>query len=370
MQPPSVLASYHLSADETTHELSGSLPPDMRFPVASVTKTLTALLAAHLSVDGVVAWDEPLAASGDITRPVSLRDLLAHTAGVPFELHPDHWHTTSLTEPELTSATLNPPRLPLPPRTWHYSNLGYAMAARILEEATGQDYPDLLDERILQPLGMTNTSFPREEAEGPLALGAAAPAGDLWSTLNDLMTLARAIDGQRSDVVTWPMLALMLEEAIPDHTGACLGAGIRTHPLNDHRVLVSTGTIRNRTTCLMVWPRRGASILVAEAGYSHDSLRDAATLQWRRDDTHARTWWWDGQEVIELRHGDKIELVLRQTTWPFALFSGRPSDQTLIGVDWRGQPLELLDRGDALVGPGIVLTADVSDSAYAAAVLP
>lgn len=368
--PPSVLAAYHLSADETTREISGSLPSDLRFPVASVTKTLTALLAARLFVDGIVAWDEPLAASGDFPSPVSLRTLLSHTSGLPFELHPAHWESTPLSEPELSGALVSPPRLQLPPGTCHYSNLGYALAARTLEDVTGQDYSALLAERLLRPLGMTMTAFPDEQTEGPVVLGAAAPAGDLWSTLDDLMALARAIEGRRPDVITWPMLAMLLELTTPNHSGAHFGAGIRTHRVGHHSVLVSNGTIRNRTTCITVWPRRGASVLVAEAGYSHDSLWRAATLQWRRDDTPARMWWWDGQPVIELRHGHKIELVISETTWPFALFSGRAKGQTLVGVDWRGQPLELLDRGDSLVGTGTRLTADVVDSAHATAVQP
>jgi CubicO group peptidase (beta-lactamase class C family) len=360
-----VLASYHVSADGMTREVSGSLTPDLRFPIASVTKTLTALLAARLSIDGVVSWDDPLEASSDGQRPLSMRALLTHTAGLPFELLPEHWHTNSLTEPELTSALVHPARLRLPPNTWHYSNLGYALAARLLERATGQSYADLLAERVLRPLGMTGTSLPSEATEGPTVLGAAAPAGDLWSTLEDLMTLARAIDGHQPDVITWPMLALMLETAIPDQRGSCLGAGLRTHAVGAHRVLVSTGTIRDRTTCMTVWPRRGCSVVVAEAGYSHDSLRDTATDRWRRADTLVRTWWWDGQAVIELRHGDEVELLMRETTWPSALFSGRRSDETMIGVDWRGQPLELFERGVALIGTGMVLTADVSHSAFA-----
>ena len=356
MVPP-VLAAYHLGADDTTRELGGALPSDARFPVASVTKTLVALLAARLCQDGAVAWE-------------ALRTLLGHTAGVPFELDPAHWGSASLTEPELTSALVDPPRLPLPPGTWHYSNLGYAMAARVLERVSGQDFAALLDERLLRPLGMTRTSFPDEQTEGPAILGAAAPAGDLWSTLEDLMTLARALDGHRPDVVSWPMLALLLEGAIPGRDGAYLGAGIRTHPAGHHRVLVSTGTIRDRTTCVAFWPRRGASVLVAEAGCDHDLLWRAAAARWQRDDAPARTWWWDGQEVVELRHGDAIDLVLRETTWPSPLFSGRADGERLVGVDWRGAPLELLDRGDALVAPGMRLTADVGDSAHAAAVQP
>lgn len=361
-----MLAACHLSADETIREFTGSLPPDERFPIASVTKTLVALVAARLCQDGVVAWDEPLPVPDD-SGPISLRTLLGHAAGVPYQLDPER---LSLTDAEVTSALAHPPRIPLPPGTFHYSNVGYALAARMLEDATGQACATLLAEHLLGPLGMTMTSFPDGQTEGALVLGAGAPAGDLWSTLDDLSTLARAIDGRRPDVVSWRMLALLLGAAIPDHDHVHLGAGIRTHPVGQHRLLVSTGEILDRTTCIAVWPRRGASVLVAEAGCSHDALWQAAADRWQRDDAPGRTWWWDGQAVVELRHGVEVDLVLRETTWPFPLFSGRADGPTLVGVDWRGEPLELLDRGSALVAPGVRLTATAEDSGYAAARQP
>ena len=350
--PPALLAAYHLSADETTRQLTGSLAPDERFPVASVTKTLVALLAARLCEDGVLAWDERLGA------------LLGHTAGVPMELDAAHWGSVALTERELADAVARPPRLPLPPGTWHYSNLGYAIAARLLERAAGQPFPALLANRLLRPLGMTRTSLPDARSEGPLALGAAAaPAGDLWSTLKDLMTLAHALDGRRPDVVSRPMLALLLKGAIPDGDGVHYGAGIRTHAVGPHRVLVAIGHIGDRRTCVTVWPRRGASVLVASAECDRDALWRAGAQRWRRDDATARTWWWDGQQVREVRHGDAVELLLGETTWPFPLLSGRADGSALVGVDWRGELLELRDEGDALTGPGLRLTADAGDSA-------
>jgi hypothetical protein len=72
---------------------------------------------------------------------------------------------------------------------------------------------------------------------------------------------------------------------------------------------------------------------------------------------------------VELRHEAMVDLVLAETTWPFPLFSGRAHGQTLIGVDWRGEPVELVARAEALVGPGLRLAADVRDSGYAPAVL-
>lgn len=343
--------------------MTGAVTVDTRFPIGSVTKTLTALVAARLGVDGVVSWTEPLDSTGG-SDPVSLHQLLRHTASIPFEMHPDHWTGPSLTDDELGQAMERTPRLPLPPGTWHYSNLGYAMAARVLERATGRRFAELLAGQILGPLGMAQTSFPDPRTEGECVLGSAAPAGDLFSTLGDMMLLARALEGHRPDVVTWPMMALLLAQAVPVD-GGYLGAGIRTHRARHHRVLVSTGTIRDRTTCLVAWPGRGSSILVAGAGYSHDALRDVGTQHWRRDGATYRTWWWDGQEVTELRHGEAVELLLRETTWPYPLFSGRAEDDRLVGVDWRGQSLEFADRDDALVSSDMVLTANAADSAHA-----
>lgn len=366
---PSVLASYRCSSDQAARELAGDVPVDMRFPIGSVTKTLTALLTARLCVDGLVSWTEPLEpASG--SDPVSLHQLLTHTASIPFELHAGHWNGPSLTDEELSGAMGLTPRLSLPPGTWHYSNLGYAMVATALERTTGRDFAELLAEHVLQPLGMTATSFPDALTEGRPVLGAAAPAGDIFSTLGDLMLLARALEGHRPDVVTWPMMALLLKQAVPVDRGGCLGAGIRVHRVRHHRVLVSTGTLRDRTTCLVAWPSRGSSVLVAEAGYSHDALREAGAQHWRRDGASCRTWWWDGQEVVEVRHGEAVDLLLRETTWPYALFSGQARDRRLVGVDWRGEPLELLDRDGALIGPDMVLTANVADSAHTASDLP
>jgi CubicO group peptidase (beta-lactamase class C family) len=359
---PAILATYHLGAGESTRQMEGS-PELGRFPIASVTKTLTALLAARLACSGVVDWDERVGQARE-GRRLSLRTLLNHTAGLPFELKPTHWFGESLTDAELIQGLSRPPQMPLPPHTWHYSNFGYAMAARLLERATGQSFELLLADELLGPLGMSETSMPDPVSEGAPVLGAAFPAGDLWSTPQDLMTLGCALDGGNPKVVTPEMLALMLESATPDGAGSYLCAGIRTHPVGPHRVLVSSGTILGWTTCLIVWPRRGYSLLLAEAGYSPDSLRDVALGKWKRSDTVANTWWWDGQEVVELRSGDDVELRLRETTWPFPLFSGRGAGNKLLGVGASGQALALRRLKDSVVGPSLLLTRDSTKSAF------
>lgn len=359
MSAPRVVATHHVGFDGGDPEHSGLLRVDERFPIASISKTLTALLAARLAVDGAVSWDAPISPSTDIT----LRALLTHTAGVPFELQPEHWTATALTDDDLDKALIAPPRLQLPPGSWHYSNFGYAVAARVLERATGRRYSELLVHYLAGPLGMTHTSFPRPDEPPPL-LGAGAPAGDLWSTIADLVTLGRALNGDHPAVVTGSMLTMVLQSTVSRPDGVELGAGIRSRRVGPHRVIGATGTIRDRTTGFTVWPDRGASVVVAEVGYDHDALVDAAVQRWRRDDERVGSWWWDGQEVVELRFGDDVELRLLETSWPFALFTGRAVGSALVGIDANRVALELVRDGDSLVGPGIRLTAHVGDSAF------
>ena len=162
------------------------MSPRQRFPIASVTKTLTALTAARLCAEGVVDWNAPTGFRATDGEPISLRNLLRHAARVPSELHPRHWHVgQSLTVGDIDGLAGRVPTVDLPPLTWHYSNLGYALVARALQDASGEHFPSLLGRVILKPLGMSETSFyDANQSSRPAAtMLAAESAGGLWSTL-------------------------------------------------------------------------------------------------------------------------------------------------------------------------------------------
>lgn len=355
------LTRVHAGDDGTILEASGPIGLDERFPIASVTKTLTALLVARLAVDGVVGWSDPIAPSSGVTW----RSLLNHTARLPFELRPDHWFSAGPFRDELRVALRRTPSVWMPPLTWHYSNAAYGLAALRLEQLVGQPFPELLSHQVLAPLRMHATSFSRGVDEPPGVLGAAAPAGDLRSTTRDLVRLAAALAGRRPDVVSGKMIELLLECAVADGTGGALGAGLRLHREGAHLTLLCSGTILGHTTCVLVWPRRGASVLVANAPVGHRVLRDEAVQRWRRPEV-VRSWWLDGQEVVEVRSGDRVELLVNESMWPFPLFAGSARNGTLAGLDWQGDPLVLTDRGSELAGADVLLTAVSSESAFRA----
>jgi CubicO group peptidase (beta-lactamase class C family) len=129
-------------------------------PVAwwSFTKPLIAVAALRLAETGRIDLDAPLAG-----RPYGLRRLLAHTAGLGDygALPAYHAAVADGAAPwsdEDLFAHLPPDRLAHPPGAgWAYSNLGYLLARRALEAATGTDLGRLLRDLVLDPIGLVRT---------------------------------------------------------------------------------------------------------------------------------------------------------------------------------------------------------------------
>ena len=132
--------------------------PGRAYPWASVTKPATALAVLVAVEEGTLTLDQPAGPPGS-----TVRHLLAHTSG----LGPEEG-----------------PPVEQPGRRRIYSNAGFVVLGRVVEEASGMPFADYLSAGVLEPLGMTATAL----ADGP-ALGAAA-AG-LVGPLVDLVALGR-----------------------------------------------------------------------------------------------------------------------------------------------------------------------------------
>jgi CubicO group peptidase (beta-lactamase class C family) len=121
---------------------------DRPYPWASVTKIVTALAVLEAAADGEVSLDDPVGPPG-----ATLRHLLAHASGLPFE------------GTDVVSAVGSR-------RT--YSNTGYELAAAHVAAATGRRFADDVHDRVLAPLGMAGTAL-----TGSPAHGATGPVRDL-----------------------------------------------------------------------------------------------------------------------------------------------------------------------------------------------
>jgi CubicO group peptidase (beta-lactamase class C family) len=188
-------ASYEEDRDAT---------PDTQYRIGSITKTFTATAVMQLRDEGKLDLDDRLEQhlEGVTSGSPTLRRMLCHLSGMQREAGEMFVSGESPTEAELV-ASLQSVEFVLPPaQALHYSNLAFALLGRVVARRSGMPYTEYVDERIIQPLGLTRTTWHGVEptAEGYLVddyartvwteprsdLGATAAAGQLWSTVEDL----------------------------------------------------------------------------------------------------------------------------------------------------------------------------------------
>ncbi|MFW6184776.1 MAG: serine hydrolase [Chloroflexota bacterium] len=176
------MASWHcpgvavsiVRGDEVLHQnayglrdVEAQLPltQDTRFPMASVTKSFTAMSVALLVDEGKLEWDKPVREympefildDAYATRHVTVRDMLSHRTGLPRH--------------DFAAWRLDVPRAEFIRRMKHfkfnatfrekfqYNNLMYVGAAYLVEKIAEQRWEDFVAERIFAPLGMEASNF-------------------------------------------------------------------------------------------------------------------------------------------------------------------------------------------------------------------
>jgi beta-lactamase class C len=140
---------------------------DTLFNLASLRKVFEAMLLAQAVHNGELRLDEPaakyvteLARENDIGR-VTLGQLATHTSGLLLPQDHPPWPDWGYTLPEFIR-TLNDWKADKPPGTQHtYTHAGYILLQLALERRYGTPIGELIEHRILSPLGMSSTTLPR-----------------------------------------------------------------------------------------------------------------------------------------------------------------------------------------------------------------
>jgi CubicO group peptidase (beta-lactamase class C family) len=175
-------AAYGAASVETTYQ------------TASVGKHFTAALALLLTGAGELpGLDE--AVCGVLPElpaswsRITLRQLLAHTAGVPAEGYDSLELASDYSDAEIARAIASGGELRFSPgEAWEYSNAGYVLAGLVIGRLTGRFYGDVLRDRIFTPLGMTTAGVTAPDARPGYCRddGSLAPAPFVSPTLNRL----------------------------------------------------------------------------------------------------------------------------------------------------------------------------------------
>ena len=156
------------------------------FQIGSVSKSFGAAAIGALVDDGLVHWDDPVVEhlpwfrvkDPEITREMTIRDLLSHQSGMPGDAFP----TLAIMDARAAAERVRHLDNQTPLReSFRYSNRGYGVAGLVVEAVTGKTWGEWVRERLLHPLGMHNSAAsPYELWEDPFVAPAflgTAPAG-------------------------------------------------------------------------------------------------------------------------------------------------------------------------------------------------
>ncbi|WP_420322604.1 serine hydrolase domain-containing protein [Flagellimonas sp.] len=168
---------------------------DMRFGIASITKTFVAATVLKLAEEGSLSLDDPISKwlslnSPNIDENITVQQLLGHFAGLlGYFRHPDIWPrvegnlTTAIPPIELVDYVGEP--VFNPGDRYEYSNSNYLVLGLIIESATQKTVGEVFREKIFNPLQLGNSYFPANESlVGPVATPWRDSNGD--GTLQDI----------------------------------------------------------------------------------------------------------------------------------------------------------------------------------------
>ena len=185
---------------------------DMTWPIRSITKSYTVTLILQLADEGALSLDDTIdqyidgITNGDRITLLELANMSSGNADYTNDAFLADWMKDPAkvyTLGELNSFVVDQPAQFTPGSEYLYTNANTNLLGGVVEKVTGQSYAEALDERILQPLGQTGTSYITDVADwaGPHPTGYQKPdgalepqdenpsilgaAGSLFSTLDD-----------------------------------------------------------------------------------------------------------------------------------------------------------------------------------------
>ena len=138
---------------------------DTLFAIGSNTKSFTATLLAMQVDDGALAWDEPVRTvlpefhlhDPVATAQMTAADLLSHRSGLP--RHDLYWLATGKGREEMLAGLHHLEPSATFRSSFQYQNLMYMTAGIVSERIGGKSWEELVEERILRPLGMKRANF-------------------------------------------------------------------------------------------------------------------------------------------------------------------------------------------------------------------
>lgn len=246
--------------------------PEMRFLIASTSKTFTSVAVQKLAEDKKLSLDDPISRwlpadvlkkipNGDV---ITVRELLDHTSGIADYnetfINLEEYEHPDVPVPYQTGLEAGLADSPLyPPGTnYTYSNVNYILLTLIIDNASDVPYEDYVTRNIFVPAGMNDTFIqetnhipgPHMTATMPVGDGTYMDftdlyvqfdrgAGDIVSTTADLNRFHRAL--REGKIISKTSLAAM-EKATPQSGRTGYGLGYTTEVIKTSNLTVQGHT--------------------------------------------------------------------------------------------------------------------------------
>jgi CubicO group peptidase (beta-lactamase class C family) len=289
------------------------LPVDERtlFTIASVTKTFTATAVMRLVAEGRVELDaavrryvpELKLADEDAAARITVLQLLNHTAGLDWNVVGDDVDDT------LTSFVAALAGLPLiaePGARSSYSQAGYNLLGRVIENVTGQPFEQAIADLVLNPVGLEDAVFDLDDVivrtfalgynhddDGTLRVGKPwkafrgtargnNPGGGLASTASDLLSWARFHLGDGGGVLPADVLHSMRTPTVAlraSALGEAVGVCWFIREIGGVATIGHGGSGNGQFAELLIVPERDFAI-VSLANSDGGYLANQAVLRW------------------------------------------------------------------------------------------
>ncbi|WP_291911057.1 serine hydrolase [Chitinophaga sp. CB10] len=274
--------------------LSDSIPNRLntRFNLASMGKMFTGMAimqlvqAGKLSLKAKVGSVLPGYANKAVADSVTIHQLLTHTSGMGnfWEEHEKLAKEKYRTVDDYITLFINKPLLFTPGARYFYSNAGYTLLGKIIEQVSGQTYFDYVKQHIFLPLKMYDTdAYELDNAVPRIAIGYSmspedpgqwknniyvnvvkgGPAGGSYSTAADLLRFANAV--LTNQLLNKENTALYINGKVKYDKGS-YAYGMSIDTLNGHPLFGHTGGHFGIANELMVCPDLGFTVIILTNG--------------------------------------------------------------------------------------------------------
>jgi len=283
--------------------------PDTVYQAASLSKFVAAIGAMRLVEDGTLdldqdvndkltSWRVPSNAL-DAAHKVTLRGLLSMTGGIGVPGFLGYEAGASL--PTLVEILDGAPPANSPPVTliavpgsaYHYSGGGYEIAETLMQDATGKPFPQVMQDLVLGPMGMTASSFDQPPSAAFAARAVSGHFGDgtelpgrwhvfpehaaagLWSTPTDLAKLLVELSDVWQGLSSIFLRRQTLAEMLTPQNGGPYGLGAAIAGEGASLVLMKRGQNVGYQGYLILYPASGQGIVVMTNSDNGSKLAEA-----------------------------------------------------------------------------------------------